>query len=359
MNQVERPVPLFFSDATSLHYVPITGAKTLTASGTGSTTGMPQSLNSGQHFLPSYGNDRDRFGFLVVDDTLTSYDVAQLHAGWYCDREATVDPSHPDSLVYAQLVSFTAGPDEHDPSQVTVNPSRDVIAQIAAAHPGSLWMMGDTSDSFNLASPLFPEVYAHVYHEYYHYIKGLDPTALIANGGIIQPTPCRLEYLDIVWDTYYRVYSKTMPVDVWNIHAFILREVYNSWGASTPPGVEPSCGIDYRIRDADDVDIFRENLIAFRQWMKDKGEQDKPLIISEYGILWPTWLDDEDDRSWSPARVSHFMTQTFDLFLHEAFPDVGYPEDGYRLAQAWAWYSLSEDSLYNGALWDFAGKGHI
>jgi hypothetical protein len=210
MNQVERPVPLFFSDATSLHYVPITGAKTLTASGTGSTTGMPQSLNSGQHFLPSYGNDRDRFGFLVVDDTLTSYDVAQLHAGWYCDREATVDPSHPDSLVYAQLVSFTAGPDEHDPSQVTVNPSRDVIAQIAAAHPGSLWMMGDTSDSFNLASPLFPEVYAHVYHEYYHYIKGLDPTALIANGGIIQPTPCRLEYLDIVWDTYYRVYSRVM-----------------------------------------------------------------------------------------------------------------------------------------------------
>jgi hypothetical protein len=319
--------------------------------------GTVHTIASGQHFLPPYPNPRDRFGFdSETSDPLTNYDVAALNAGWYSDWGTSLNPAHPDRLTYVQLIRFKAGPDKHDPAQVTVSPSKDIIAQIAAANPGSLWMLSNEPDSLYQGNPIYPEVYAHVYHEFYHYIKGLDPTALIANGGIVQPTPCRITYLDIVWDTYYQAYSETLPVDVWNIHAFILREVYNSWGASTPPGVDPSCAIDYRIRDGDDIEIFRENLIAFRQWMKDKGDQDKPLIISEYGILWPNWLSDEDGRGWPPDRVSHFMTQTFDLFLYEAFPDVGYPEDGYRLVQAWAWYSLSEDSQYNGYLFRSSTK---
>jgi PKD repeat protein len=159
-----------------------------------------------------------------------------------------------------------------------------------------------------------------------------------------------------VWDTYQQAYGETMPVDVWNIHAFVLREVYGSWGVSTPPGVPQSCGIDYAIRDADDVNIFRDNLIAFRQWMKDKGEQNKPLVISEYGILWPDWLQDEDGIGWPATRVSHFMTQTFDLLLTETYTDVGYPEDDYRLVQTWAWYSLSEDQQYNGYLFHSSDK---
>jgi hypothetical protein len=311
-----------------------------------------RTLNSGQHFLPPYPAPRDRFGFdSLGNDPLTNYDVAQLNAGWYTDWGASGNPPHPDDLTFAQLISFKAGSDPHDPALVTVSPSRATIAQIAAAHPGSLWMMSNEPDSLYQGTPLYPEVYAHVYHDIYHYIKTLDPTALIANGGIVQPTPCRMQYLDIVWDTYQQAYSKTMPVDVWNIHAFVLREVYNDWGASTPPGVPTSCGIDYKMREADDLDIFRDNLIAFRQWMKDKGEQDKPLIISEYGILWPDWLKDEDGGVWSAARVGSFMLQTFDMFLYEAFPDVGYPADDYRLVQAWAWYSISE-TYYNGKLFD-------
>ena len=308
-------------------------------------------VNTGQHFLPPYPNDRDRFGFdSNAGDPLTNYDVAALHAGWYSDWAASLNPPHPDDLTYVQLIRFKAGSDPHDPAQVTVSPGRSTIARIAAAHPGSLWLMSNEPDSLYQGNPIYPDVYAQVYHEYYYYIKSLDPTALIANGGIVQPTPCRLTYLDIVWDTYQQLYGEEWPVDVWNIHAFILREVYGSWGASTPPGVDRNCGINYKIRDGDDINIFRDNLIAFRQWMKDKGEQDKPLIISEYGVLWPDWLKDEDGVGFPPARVSHFMTQTFDLFLNETYPDVGYPADDYRLVQAWAWYSLSDDSYYNGYL---------
>ncbi len=313
-----------------------------------------RTLHSGHHFLPPYPDPRDRFGF--DSSALTGYDVALLHAGWYSNWVASLSPAHPDGLTYVQLIRFHAGADPHDPAQVTVDPSREVIAQIAAAHPGSLWLMSNEPDSIYAGDPILPEVYAILYHDFYTYIKGWDPTALIANGGIVQPTPCRLEYLDIVWDTYQQTYGEPMPVDVWNVHAFILREVYGSWGASTPPGVDPSCAMDYPVRDGDNVDVLRNHFIAMRQWMKDKGGQNKPLIISEYGVLWPDWFADEDGRTFPPARVSHFMTQTYDLFLNEAYPDIGYPEDDYRLVQAWAWYSLSDDQYYNGYLFHSGSK---
>ncbi|MCX7683253.1 MAG: hypothetical protein N2508_15020 [Anaerolineae bacterium] len=319
-----------------------------------------RTVGSGYHFLPPYLNPRDRFGFDFgskrEDNPLSKYDVTLLHAGWYLDGGARIDPPHPDRLTYVQLVRFYAGSDPYNPALVTARPDKAAIAQIAAAHPGSLWLMSSEPDSLYLGNPLYPAVYAHVYHEYYHYIKGLDPTALIANGGIVQPTPCRMQYLDIVWNTYLQAYGEPMPVDVWNIHAFILREVYGSWGASTPPGVPTSCARDYKIRDADNINIFRDNLIAFRQWMKDKGQQNKPLIITEYGILWPEWLPDEDGRKYTPARVSHFMTRTFNLFLYEQYPEVGYPADDYRLVQAWAWYSLFDDVQYNGYLFRSSTK---
>ncbi|MGD9101280.1 MAG: CARDB domain-containing protein [Anaerolineae bacterium] len=310
----------------------------------------PQSVNSGQHFLPPYENARDRFGFDCV--TLNGYDVSLLNAGWYSNWGASLNPPRPDRLAYAQIIRFKAGADKHDPSQVTVSPDKARIAQIAAAHPGSLWFMSNEPDSVYQGIPILPEVYAIVYHDFYKYIKALDPSALIANGGIVQPTPCRMEYLDIVWNTYRETYGEPMPVDVWNIHAFVLREVYNSWGASTPPGVDPSCAMDYTVEQADDLDIFWDNIRAMRTWMKEKGYQDRPLIISEYGILWPQW--------WAPQftsqRVSHFMTQTFDLFLHTTDPEIGYPDDDHRLVQTWAWYSLSDDQQYNGALFNSSNK---
>jgi hypothetical protein len=310
----------------------------------------PQSVNTGQHFLPPYGEPRDRFGF--DSGPLSGYDVAQLHAGWYSNWSAGLDPLHPDQLVYVQLVRLQAGANPHDPSQVTTQPSREVIAQIATAHPGTLWLVGNEPDSIYQGAPILPEVYAVVYHDLYEYIKGLDPAALIANGGIVQPTPCRLEYLDIVWDTYLTTYEEPLPVDLWNIHAFVLREVYGSWGASTPPGVDPGCGIDYGVDAAGDPTIFWDNVRAMRGWMKAKGYQDKPLIISEYGILWPQWFAPQ----YTPARVSHFMTQSFDLFLNATDVDLGYPADDYRLVQAWAWYSLSDDEFYNGYLFNSGDK---
>jgi hypothetical protein len=311
----------------------------------------PVSVNSGQHFLPPYGNTRDRFAF-DTNESVALYDVAQLGAGWYTDWGSNLDPLHPDQLAYAQLIRLHAGSNPHDPGQVTIHPDWNNIPGIVAAHPGALWMVGNEPDSVYQGDPILPEVYAVAYHDLYYYIKGLDPTALIANGGIVQPTPCRIEYLDIVRDTYQSTYGEPMPVDVWNIHAFVLREVYESWGASTPPGVDPSCGLDYTIEQADDLGIFWDNIQALRGWMKENGYQDRPLIISEYGILWPEWFAPQ----FTPARVSRFMTGTFDLFLYETDPDIGFPADDGRLVQTWAWYTLSDKQPYNGSLFYSANK---
>ena len=45
------------------------------------------------------------------------------------------------------------------------------------------------------------------------------------------------------------------------------------------------------------------------------------------------------------------MFDVFDFMMNEKDPQTGYPADGYRLVQRWAWYSL-EDTSFNGNLMD-------
>ncbi|NLT74353.1 MAG: hypothetical protein GXX94_09225 [Chloroflexi bacterium] len=317
-------------------------------------------VNSGQMFLPPYLRPADRMGFDVAYTGVDTVDVATLGAGWYGDWRTQELPAQPASLTYVQLVRLQAGADPSDPDQVTTLPSAEEIAQIAQRHPGSLWMIGNEPDSYYHGAPLLPAVYAHTYQRVAGIIRQADPDALLANGALVQPTPCRLAYLGIVWNTYLATYGERMPVDVWNMHGFILREVYGEYGASTPPGVPKSCGIDYATRDADNLGILNTNIRRLRQWLADHGEREKPLIISEYGILWPYRPDyifrDEDGRDFSPARVIAYMTGSFDLFLTETDPATGYSADDNRLVQAFAWYSLADDQQYNGHLFSSESK---
>jgi hypothetical protein len=71
---------------------------------------------------------------------------------------------------------------------------------------------------------MLPELYAHACYELHHLIKNADPTALVAIGGVVQPTPLRLEYLDEVLAEYQGRHGMMTPVDVWNIHNMIVRE---------------------------------------------------------------------------------------------------------------------------------------
>ncbi|NIN69719.1 MAG: hypothetical protein GTO63_34555, partial [Anaerolineae bacterium] len=80
--------------------------------------------------------------------------------------------------------------------------------------------------------------------------------------------------------------------------------------------------------------------------MKERGERNKPLIVSEYGILMP------EEYGFPYEKVREFMYGTFDYFMTATDQALGYPADGNRLVQRWAWYSLSDTNYPTGNLFD-------
>ncbi|HRI56432.1 MAG TPA: glycosyl hydrolase, partial [Anaerolineae bacterium] len=265
----------------------------------------------------------------VTDFQFDAAMARQLGMGWYLDWHIDATPVITDGLEFAQLYAMR---------RFNLPLRRDRIAEALAANPGALWLAGNEPDVIWQDNQT-PEQYAQLYHQLYTFVKTLDPSAQVAIAGVTQVTPLRLQYLEEVLAAYQRLYGQEMPVDVWNIHAFILREERDSWGVSIPPGIDVDQGTLWEIEDHDNLDLFRQQIVDFRRWMVKQGQRDKPLIVSEYGILMPT------EYGFPPERVAAFMTETFDFLLNAADPDIGYPADGNRLVQRLTWYSLS-DTVY-------------
>jgi hypothetical protein len=374
-----------------------------------------------------------RLGFCAVGDLTSMGDITRLGAGWYVDYTTRINPARPAGIEFVQTVSLhqltqcwprrlhdrdsTSVPctytlpcsqpsctpqvqfthtvpcayieDPHTQSHYTytVGLNQRTISAIASANPGALWTIGnepDRRDSGRVCTwgaeygptsddgqdEMLPEVYAEAYHDLYARIKLADPTARVAIGGIIQATPARLQYLTRICESYKRFYGMDMPVDVWNVHNFIIKERCDDYGADVPPGYaglirpqEPwydtvyanACyGTFYNAlagqyvgdNTHDSMEIFAAQIRAFRLWMKEHGQKEKPLIVSEYGFLYHHILEPEDDanpgaRERNQARVTQFMLSTSDYFLYTTDSDLGYSADGNRLVQRWAWFSLN------------------
>jgi hypothetical protein len=239
-------------------------------------------------------------------------------------------------VVYVQVILVRGG---------ELTPDAETLAAIARANPGSLWLVGNEPD-VEWQGNATPEVYARLYHEAHTALKAADPTARVAIGGVAQPTPLRLRYLDAVLDAYRETFGEPIPVDVWNVHNFVLREERGSWGVGIPPGMPDAQGMLYEIDDGDDMEHFRRQIEAFRRWMAERGFRDAPLVVSEYGIAMPA------DYGFPPERVAAFLTATFDFFLTATDLATGYPADGDRLVQAWCWFSLADTTYPTGNLFD-------
>jgi hypothetical protein len=284
-----------------------------------------------------------RFGFDGLDN-IAPFDVNSLRAGWYVNWRADLQPLRPGGIQYMPIISFRGPNREIRPSL-----SGAALAANVAANPGATWIIGNEPDRIDYQDGLLPAQYAQLYHDTYVQIKAVDASAQIAAGSIVQPSPLRLQYLDLVLAAYRAAYGTTMPVDVWNIHAFILNEQScgGCWGADIPPGVNASEGLVLSIDDNGNFDIFKAFIVAFRQWMAARGYRDRPLIISEYGIQMPyPYLE-----NFPPTRVNAYMSNTFAYLSTASDAAIGYPADGNRLVQRWAWYSLNDDpERYNGGL---------
>ena len=103
----------------------------------------------------------------------------------------------------------------------------------------------------------------------------------------MQPSPLRLEYLDKVLNHYQARYGGKLPTDLWNIHLYALPERAGQSGAGVPPDASSPVGWTYTWSQTVDIGILAQNLRAMRQWMADRSERDKPLIITEFGQLIP------------------------------------------------------------------------
>ncbi|MEM2446628.1 MAG: hypothetical protein QW734_08225 [Candidatus Bathyarchaeia archaeon] len=331
------------------------------------STILPSSEMTARVYLPlifrDYGPRSSRLGYCATDGPITRYsDIRRLAAGWYVNFGVQRNPARPLGLEYVQTIRLhqlttcwpqrtrnrDACPYTTPYTYTLTSPgTREEIVAIAQANPGSLWLIGNEMDRYDWdgggQDEMLPEVYAVAYHELYYLIKDADPTAKVAIGGVIQATPARLWYLSTVWDTYRSRYGTDMPVDVWNVHNFIFKERCDDYGADVPPGY-PSCyGTVYNDNDHDNLEIFKQQIRAFRQWMKDRGQQNKPLIVSEYGIV---YYHIDRLNSWDAVR--NFMLATFDYFMNEKDCNLGYPADNCRLVQRWAWYSLDDSrGIYN------------
>jgi hypothetical protein len=193
---------------------------------------------------------------------------------------------------------------------------------------------------------------------------------------LVQVTPGRLQYLDKVWNAYLQAFGKPIPVDAWTMHVYVLPEVLSD--GITPNGIanvalgtNPAlgkrgangnavlCSEDdvYCYAEHDDVSIFAEQVKAMRQWMADHGQKEKPLLLTEYSILYPyvidqggtCFLSDEFGQCFTPERVNSYMTQTFDYLNNQAVDGaLGYSMDGNRLVQQYMWFSVYVDENSEG-----------
>ncbi len=281
-----------------------------------------------------------RFGVgapAVGDISVMGLPTYRLNVGWYLDWAARQIPPRPGGIGYAHMIHLRMdGP----PS-----PSGSGLDATVRANPGALWLIGNEPDSPH-KNAMTPEAYATNYHDLYHQIKAVDPTALVSAGGIAQPTPLRMRYLDRILEEYARLYGSQMPVDVWNTHLYILPEVpeeeASGPSAFLPVGITDEAGERelYDIQDHDNIDIFKEMVVRFRQWMADNGYQDRPLIITEFGIILH-WSSLDPDQQKANARVLAFMDESIDFLLTASDPAIGCPDDGNRLVQRWAWFALA------------------
>jgi len=308
-----------------------------------------------------------RLGVDAVSRSVADYpseDIAQLRAEWYFNWRTSPNPQKPNGMRFAQsvfvkqwkwkngLVLYDADASYAQPYTYTVQPSIPDIKQIATNNPGSLWLLGNEIERRDWETggqcEILPEVYAWAYHEIYTAIKAADPTARVANGSIIVPTPLRLQYMTRMWDEYRRLYGEPMPVDVWHIHTYLGPEKRDYWGIDIPAGIDADVGMFYFDGDRDkqilvnkDFSYVPDLVRDFRAWMKERGQQDKPLVISEFGVSMP---DQVMEGEFTPEKIrDEYMYPGLAFMQNAKDPALGYPADEYRLVQSVWWWSMDGD----------------
>jgi hypothetical protein len=330
-----------------------------------------------------------RYGASQLGGVADSPYISKMNLGWKNNFNVSFDLQNLDTANYAPTIRFEQIDDgDGDKTNdryvikdytLTDSPTNGLGYQVTQ-HPGTLWLVGNEPDRAVIQDALYPQVYARAYHDVYHFIKARDPSADIAIAGLVQVSENRLEYLTIVWDTYKKLYGVPMPVDVWNMHAYAFPErtfansnIYAWVALGTNPnnalydsgGNAALCGRDdvRCIAEHDDIDLLKEQITNMRRWMKARGQQQKPLIISEYGLLFPyvqdtptqCYIQDEFGGCFTEQRNIDFAKNSFNLLESYVDPALGYAMDDNRMVQQWLWFATRATEIEKYALVNRAG----
>jgi len=279
-------------------------------------------------------HERFRLGVSLPGGANATYDLGALQVGWVMDWAVRSSTALPPSVAYMPTVRMGGG---------RLRPEAATLTAVAAVRPGSTWLISNEPD-VRWQDNVDPATYARLYHEAYTAIKAGDPSAIVAAGGIAQPTPLRLRYLDLALEAYRAEFGTALPAQAWQIHNYMLREERDSWGVDIPPGIPDDTGVLFSIDDSGNLNVFRSQIYDFRRWMVSRGYGGQPLIISEFGVPMP------EDYGFPPERMAEFLRETWRFFLTAADGGLGDPSDGGRLVQRWCWFSLGDPVYATGNL---------
>lgn len=307
--------------------------------------------------------------------------LTDIGAGWYLNFQpfppAGAEPANGAEFVHMISVEENNIFINPDPNKMCENPDyyqwlgtynispplNQSFANYIKNNPGKTYIVGNEIDRV-CQGQTHASVYAEAYNKTYNFIKSNDPTSQVAISGLVQFSPNRRQYLDDVWNAYIAKFGTTIPVDIWTMHVYVLPELMaNSvspnniasiaLGTNASSGKKESggnatlCGNPnsdvYCIADHSNKVFFADHIVAMRKWMKEHGQQNKPLLLSEYSILFPADFPDENGVGFTPQRVITYQNETFSYLNSLQDPNLGYPMDGNRLVQQWMWFSIYSD----------------
>lgn len=193
---------------------------------------------------------------------------------------------------------------------VTLTGNQSDIPRVARQHRGQWWTFGNEPNDPKQDN-IPPSAYVKPYHDFYFGLKAADSQAHIIPTAVANAD---WRWLDEWRESYRAKYGTFPPVDGWRFHNYLL----------------DTC------QGATDVTEFRTRAIDFRNWVRQIGDDMKPVFMTEYGVLYGNGCC--GCPLIPPAVVIEYMRATT-LWLQQS-----------QIVHAWSWFAAETDGQFNGDL---------
>jgi hypothetical protein len=195
-----------------------------------------------------------------------------------------------------------------------VKPDRGAIERAMRASAPAWWSLGNEPNDPNQDN-VSVEEYAELYREFESWASQ-SPGVHIASAGIANAD---WQWAEAFREAFRVKYGRYPRIDAWNIHNYVLEPEFDPY----------------------DVTEFQQRILAFRHWMESIGDGDKPLFLTEFGVLYGDGCCGRPVDP--PDRLQAFMSQSINWMIESQAIDC------------WAWFS-SRCELFNGDLMTADGQ---